>query len=310
MKLSSLVTRYLTHLQALGRSDNTMIHYRDSLKLLERFLTTTGRAPEPETLTTETMNDFASWLRATPRRARHGSTQRSEVGVHGVLVDTKAFVHYLIDEELIDWRVKVPIPRVPQQLYPVLTDAELARVFACDQLSPRTEIGIRNRALIAFMLDTGVRLSEVSQLGLADLHLKAGEAKIHGKGQKERLVFFSDGAAEAIRRWLAVRGEAEGPLFWLAPAGVRMVFVRIGKAAGLSRFAPHQLRHTCFTNLVRANVDLHTVKRLAGHASVTTTESYLALSGEDMKAKYRQASPFERVSGGPEQRPRRRLKTA
>lgn len=311
MELTVVGEQFDAHLRAHGRSEKTVIHYQDSRKLLVRFLTETGRDPHLEAITTQSLNEFAVWLRTTPlQKIRRGTTQRSEVGVHGALTDTKAFLRYLSDEEILTRPVKVPMPKLPYQLYPVLTDAELERIFASAELSPKTEIGARNRALVAFMLDTGVRLSEVAGLELANLDLKAGEARIRGKGQKERLVFFSDGAKEALRGWMNIRGIEPGPVFWLSAAGIRMVLFRIKRQTGLKQLSAHQLWHTCFTNLVRSNVDLHTVKRLAGHASVTTTESYLAKSGEDMKAKYKSASPFDRITKPAERQPRRRLKSA
>ena len=111
------------------------------------------------------------------------------------------------------------------------------------------------RALVAF-LDTGVRLSEAAGVKLSHISLKDGSAKIRGKGSKERLVYFSDGVAEVIRRWLTIRGEDdEQPLFWLKPSGVRMLFKRIKGETGLDLFTPHQVRHTGLTMLVRNGVD-------------------------------------------------------
>ena len=72
----------------------------------------------------------------------------------------------------------MPIPKLPQTLFPVLTDTELSQIFQSRQLSTDTEIGKRNRALLAFMLDTGVRLAEVPGLKYEDVYLSDGMAKI------------------------------------------------------------------------------------------------------------------------------------
>lgn len=93
-----------------------------------------------------------------------------------MLKDLKAFCRWLVAEEFLDKGPKVPLPKLPSTLCPVLTDDELLRVFATNQHSPRTEIGCRNRALVAFMLDTGVRLSEVCRLQLADVQIRDGMA--------------------------------------------------------------------------------------------------------------------------------------
>jgi integrase/recombinase XerC len=310
--LAQLGSTFITHHQAMGRSLATIRHYQDSLQLLTRCCAAEGIPATSESLTAATMNCFAGWLRTTPTRQWRGKTERSIWGVHGALKDIKAFVRFLEAEELIDKAPKVPVPKLPTVLFPVLTEADLELIFASRHLSGTSEIAIRNRALVAFMLDTGVRLSEASGLRVGDVSIKDGAAKIRGKGNKERMVYFSEGATDSLKRWIAIRGEGDEPLFWLESGGIRMLFNRIKADTGLAMFTPHQVRHTAFTMLVRANVDLHTIKRLAGHASVTTTEAYLSLAGEDLKAKHNVASPFDAINrkAQPVKTDRRRLKAS
>src|SRR5690606_14620890 len=104
--------------------------------------------------------------------------------VHGHLKDLRAFVRWLHQEDYIAVLPKVPLPKLPHTLFPILSDAELRRIFASRQLSTDTEIGKRNRALFAFMLDTGVRLAEVTGLTYEELYLGDGMAKIRGKGSR------------------------------------------------------------------------------------------------------------------------------
>lgn len=312
MGLEQLVTEFLAFHKSES-SIKTHDHYRDSLKLFMRCLADSQIEPTVEALTNATMNTFAAWLRVTPTmKPWRGTTERSIYGVHGALVDAKVFVRWLEEQERIDRAPKVPVPRLPQRLFPVLSEADLALVFACNQVAGKTEVAVRNRAIIAFMLDTGIRLSEVSNLTVPDIDLKDRSARIRGKGDKERMVYFSAGVAEALRRWLTVGEHVEGSLFWLTPEGIRMLFKRIQNETGLKVFTAHQVRHTSLTMLVKQNVDLHTIKRIAGHASVTTTEAYLALAGDDIKTKHNAASPFDRINSQiePEKIGRRRLKSA
>jgi site-specific recombinase XerD len=309
--LEELGELFLAHHQALGRSAATVTHYQDSLKLLARCFKELDILPLSTNLSNHHMNLFATWLRETPTKLWRGKTERSIYGVHGALKDTKAFVRWLAEEELIDKPPKVPVPTLPQTLFPVLTDAQLDTIFRCAHVAAGTEIAIRNRALVAFMLDTGVRLSEAASLTVANLNLADGSAKIRGKGAKERMVYFSAGASEALTKWLAIRGDEAGQVFWLQPSGIRMLFKRIKDETGLTLLTAHQVRHTAFTMLVKQNVDLHTIKRIAGHASVTTTEAYLALSGDEVKDKHAAASPFDLVNRrvNPAPTGRRRLKS-
>jgi integrase/recombinase XerD len=77
------------------------------------------------------------------------------------------------------------VSKLPQTSFATLSEQDLLKVFSAKQLSPKTEVGRRNRALIAFMLDTGVRLSEVANITLADIDIKEGMAKVVGKGRKD-----------------------------------------------------------------------------------------------------------------------------
>ncbi len=295
MDVGTLCMHFRRHHEVQGNSEATITHYEDSVKLLLRCLEDSGINPTTDNLTAPTMNLFAAWLRATPTRPWRGKTERSIWGVHGALKDVKAFLRWAAEEELIAKAPKVPVPRLPQRLFPILTDNELDRVFSCKQLAGKSEVVTRNLALVSFMADTGVRLSEAAGILFEDVNIKGGSVLIRGKGQKERLVYFADGVAESLRRWMAVRGNDPGSLFWLKTPGIRMLFKRIQDEVGLKVFTPHQLRHTAFTSMVKQNVDLHTIKRIAGHASVTTTEAYLALAGEDVRAKHSAASPFDRI---------------
>jgi site-specific recombinase XerD len=310
--LSELAELFLDYHRRLGSSPATIRHYDDSLKLLLRCCAEHQLDPVAASLSTPTMNNFAAWLRATPTRPWRGSTERSIYGVHGALKDVKIWLKWLMEHEYVPAMPTVPVPRLPKTLYPILSDAELERVFACDQVSGRSEMAIRNRALLGFMLDTAVRLSEVAGLTLSDVDLEEGSARIRGKGGKERLVYLSRSASDSLVSWLSIRGQEPGSLFWLEASGIAQLFKRIKQETGLPLFTPHQLRHTSLTMLVRDGVDLHTIKRLAGHASVTTTESYLALASQDIRDKHRAASPFDRIY---QQRPaasppRRRLRSS
>lgn len=184
-QLDALERQYLDHHRALGHSSKTISHYQDSFASFRRFLAELNYAETSQALTTAVITEFAGWLRTTPTRGWRGSTDRSEFGLHGTMKDLRAFCNWLVTVEFLDRAPKVLVPKLPQTLFPVLSDADLLKIFSTRQLSSKTEIGCRNRALIAFMLDTGVRLSEVTSLTLDDLDLKEGMAKV--VGMKEEL---------------------------------------------------------------------------------------------------------------------------
>lgn len=240
--LDHLQNIYLAHHQSLGHSPKTIDHYTNTFILFHRFLTNTNHPLDSSALTTAVLQSFVAWLRETPTRGFRGNTQRTIDGIHGVMKDLRAFTRFLVSEELLDKQPKVPVPKLPQHLFPVLNEDEIATILTSKQLNPQSEIDKRNRALVAFMLDTGVRLSEVANLTLEELDLKEGSARVTGKGNKQRIVYFSDGVTTSLKLWLSVRGMETGSLFWLKPAGIRQVMERVKKETGLPMLFAHQTR--------------------------------------------------------------------
>lgn len=296
--LDDLFDRYLAHHRALDRSPRTIDHHVDTFKSLRRFLAEADIAADSGALTTATAQRFAVWLRETPTRGWRGKTERSIHATHGALKDLRAFCHWLIDEGFLDRPVKVPVPKLPQTLFPVLTDAETEAIWASQHLRFPGPLGHRNRALLALMFDTGLRSAEVVGLRVEDVDLEDQLVTVTGKGNKQRRVPFSHGVAHLLRQWIAVRGEDPRPLFLLRQAGLRMLFARIRADTGIAVLHPHGVRHTAATQMVRANMDLHSVKRVLGHSHISVTERYLSLSDADLREKHAAASPFERIRAG------------
>lgn len=291
--LSTWFEAYLYHHQALNRSAKTISHYGSTFKLWSRYLDAQGLSHESTILTSAQMKHFAIWLRETPIRQRRGTTQRSLVGVYGILKDMRAFLRWLNSEGLLERSVKVPVPRLPQTLFPILTDAELTRIWSSKYVTGRSALATRNRALLGLMLDTGLRRAEVESLTLGALEVEDCLLTVTGKGNKQRRVPFSSSVAQLLQEWIRLRGDEPGSLFWLKAAGVRMVFRRIQEELGLEIFHPHQFRHQAATMMVRNNSDLETVRRILGHSDISTTAKYLSMTDADLRAKHAAASPYD-----------------
>ena len=150
----------------------------------------------------------------------------------------------------------------------------------------RSPAGARDSALIALLYACGLRRSELVTLNLEDYHRDTGELVVRGKGNRERLVYVNEGAADALADWLDVRGDAPGALFSPVAKGGRMAANRMtdqavynalrkrATEAGLKAFSPHDLRRTFVSDLLDAGADVVTVQQLAGHANVQTTARY------------------------------------
>jgi integrase len=160
---------------------------------------------------------------------------------------------------------------------------ELARLFAACDESPR---GRRDAAILALGFGGGLRRAELVGLDVGDYEAARGSLRVCGKGGKERRVFLANGAGEALASWLGVRGDRQGPLLLpvrkggavvsrrLAPQSVRDVVIRLAGLAGVEKLSPHDARRTWVGSLLDAGASLTSVQRLAGHASVATTQRY------------------------------------
>ena len=163
-------------------------------------------------------------------------------------------------------------------------------------------MALRDVALLEVLYATGVRVSELCGLDVADLDRSRRTLRVLGKGDKERTVPYGAPAARALEDWLAARGlvalrTAGGALFVgargrrLDPRAVRDVVHRAAALAGVPDLGPHGLRHSAATHVLNGGADLRSVQELLGHASLATTQRYTHVSTERLRSVYAQAFP-------------------
>jgi site-specific recombinase XerD len=177
-----------------------------------------------------------------------------------------------------------------------IRSGELAALMDVCARDPRP-IGRRDAALIAVLYTCGLRRAEASALDLADYERDMRALTIRGKRNKERLSYIPDtGAADAVKDWLAVRGDAPGPLFYsiyrsgrftgrrLARQSIYDALAARAKMAGVAKLSPHDFRRTFVGDLLEQGADIAIVQKMAGHASVVTTARY-DRRGEEAKMR-------------------------
>jgi len=177
---------------------------------------------------------------------------------------------------------------------------ELRALFeACDAETPA---GTRNAALLGLLYGCGLRRAEVVGLDLENYEAASGKLVVRGKGNKERTVFVPGGSRQALDAWLAVRGDAAGPLLHpvtkvgekgkggviqrrrMTGGAVAQLVARLAEQAKVSSFSPHDMRRTFIGDMLDAGADIATVQGMAGHASPATTSRY-DRRGDRAKAK-------------------------
>ena len=174
----------------------------------------------------------------------------------------------------------------------------------------------RDRALLEFLYGTGARVSEAVGLDIDDLDLEAGLVRLHGKGDKQRVVPLGSYASASLGEYLAVArpllaeagsrsNSGSGPAVFLNARGRRLSrqgawgrLQRAATAAGLpaGSISPHTLRHSFATHLLDGGADVRVVQELLGHASVSTTQIYTLVTVDRLREVYAAAHPRARAA--------------
>jgi integrase/recombinase XerC len=287
--------RYLAYLGAVrGMAVRTLAAYREDLAWFAASCRHAGIAAEAAA--SSEIQRFIVDLSAQDRAAV--SVNRALSSVRGLYRWLVRFGYRKDDPAGSLQQLKTPRP------LPVFLWVEEMAAFAALPEQIPILWPLRDTALILTLYSGGLRISEAVSLSLGQLAGDLSGARVIGKGDKERYVFFSPEAMKALEAYLAVRNERIGPgtptdrLFInqrgkrISVSGVRWIFSRYVEHAGLQKHLhPHALRHSFAAHLVNAGCDVRVVQTLLGHKSIATTQRYTHVNMERLKAVYAKAHP-------------------
>ena len=318
LSLSRAVEGFMLYLQGVGRSPHTL---RDYNTTLSRFVQWRGpTAPMSEITTQDVVAFLAYWRGAevTPRGGvRRPARMLSNKTLKNMHTALSSFWTWATDQGYAPEHIiigKVAPPRDSPPVIEPLTRPDIDAILAaCDTSRPgKTRLGRtmvysrptarRDRAIVLLLLDTGLRASELCSLLVDDVDLSHKSAQVRrGKGDKPRLVAFSDFTGSAIFRYWAERSdntlEADDRAF-VTSTGRRMtasnlltLIRRLGERAGVVHCHPHRFRHTFAITWLRNNGDIFTLQEMLGHNSLDMVRRYLKIAGSDIMHAHRRASP-------------------
>jgi integrase/recombinase XerD len=301
--LSADAEEYLSYLAVeRGRAANSVLSYRRDLASYERYLA--GRRLALGDVTPAVVDEYLGALAAAGRAASSRARAFAAIrGLHAFCLDERGAV--------LDPTGDVEGPRVPEGVPKALSEAEvellLGSVVGDD---PRAR---RDRAILELLYATGIRISELAGLSIADLDAPGGIVRVLGKGSKERIVPVGRFALAALAAWLGPggrprlaankrRARPDAQAMFLSTRGRRMsrqavwtVVNTCARRVGLAdRVTPHVLRHSFATHLLDHGADIRVVQELLGHASITTTQVYTKVSQEHLRRAYLAAHPRAR----------------
>lgn len=299
LPLDAVITDYVEALRAAGRSPRTIEWYA---AFLSEFLRFASRSSERAALSELTPPAVRRWL-VTLQSRPHPPAPASLAGRVRTL---KAFGAWVASEYDLDVHPLrgVKTPRVPQVLARSLREAEVLRLL--EAAEARSRLPERDVAVILLIVDTGLRVSEVVRLNIADVDFEIGRCRVFGKGAKERLVPVGRRARRALRRSIATRKQPppDAPLLVgrdgrrLTVGGLQKVIRRLARVSLDVRCSPHVLRHTFARSFLTNGGDVFSLQRILGHspASLDVTRRYVQLLDEDLREAHRRASPVDRLN--------------
>jgi integrase/recombinase XerD len=276
--------------------------YRRALRDFLVWLTEEHGIAELTSVTRDVLTAYRLNLQARPTIKATPYALYSQIGILAAL---RFFFSWLVKTGrlLSDPTAHLPHPRRPQHLPRALKVRDVARLILS---LPKTTLGLRDKALVELLYGTGMRRAEAARLRLEDIELEERTILIReGKGKKDRVVPLGKKAKEVLLDYLGharvklLRGDDAGALFLgrrgeaLSESWITHRVHKLGLRAGL-KLAPHVLRHSCATHLLKGRADIRHIQRLLGHKSLQTTERYTKVEVSDLREVIQRCHPRER----------------
>ena len=248
-------------------------------------------------ITTEMIRKFRLWLN---RYKNYNDQELSLITQSYHLIALRGFLTYLSRRDVPSLSAdKIILPKTVREQVTFLHYDEVSNLL--DQIDVDSDAGLRDRAIIELLFSSGLRVSELVNLNRDHINLGRREFMVRGKGQKDRPVFVSKGAAERVEDYLAVRQDSLAPLFIsysknagqldtsgdyrrLSARSIQRMVAQYARLAGITKHvSPHTLRHSFATDLLMNGADLRSVQAMLGHSNISTTQVYTHVTDQHLK---------------------------
>ncbi len=304
--MQNLVEDFLQYLRhERGQADNTAKTYAG---LLRKFTEWAARQPLTEWKQIE-LRHLMAFLQFERERQLENAPENSQrrlssESLYLEIAALRAFYKFAENEKMLPRNVaeNLSLPRRWKRLPKALTNPEIEKLLAAE--SPESKETLRDQAILELAYASGLRLSELKNLRLEQLHLDAGFMTVIGKGNKERVVPVGRKAVAALKRYI----EDARPDFVTAKSPANVFLTKRGTAfaavtlwlriknrvrrTGIARnITPHMLRHSFATHLLEHGADLRVIQELLGHANISTTEIYTHVAGSRLREIHRKFHP-------------------
>ncbi|WP_088102352.1 site-specific tyrosine recombinase XerD [Halalkalibacter urbisdiaboli] len=273
-----------------GLAENTVQSYRRDLLQYVHYIQQVEGLPTLQKVNRQDIVQFLYFLK---------QQGRAETTIARTIASIRALHQFLLRERIVehDPSVHLEIPKTVKRLPKVLSLEEVEALLE----APKGEdvFAIRNRAMLETLYATGIRVSELIGLTLADTHLTMGFIRCVGKGNKERIIPLGTAATKALQHYIeSARGkmlkkQQHEVLFVnhhgkpLSRQGFWKILKQLAIKANIEKeLTPHTLRHSFATHLLENGADLRAVQEMLGHADISTTQIYTHVSKARLKDVY------------------------
>ncbi|EGQ7852680.1 tyrosine recombinase XerC [Vibrio vulnificus] len=277
-----------------GLSLHTQRNYKQQLETMAEHLHSMGLEAWPQV--------DAGWVRQLAGKGMREGMKASSIATR--LSSLRSFFDFLILRGILTANPAKGVS-APRKKRPLPKNLDVDEVNQLLEVNEDDPLAIRDRAIMELMYGAGLRLAELVDIDVRDVHLRSGEIRVIGKGNKERKVPFAGMAVEWVGKWLKVRSGLAAPsepALFVSKLGTRISHRSVQKRmaewgqkqAVASHITPHKLRHSFATHILESSNNLRAVQELLGHENISTTQIYTHLDFQHLADVYDQAHPRAR----------------
>jgi len=305
--LENAIQQFLVDQELKGNSPQTLKYYNTNLRFFKEFI---GSEKVLTDISLQDLKNYLISLRTRTKMQNHPFKPKEDKPIKSISIQTyiraiRVFIKWAQGEGYIinDLHSQFKLPKATKNTIEILSDEEIQQLMK--SMKQNTEMGLRNSCMVALMLDSGLRRTEVLNIDYDNVHLTQGVIKVHGKGDKERIVPLGLYTKKLLLKYISgyrsmpthdtKRLFIDATFKPMSDSALKQLFVRLRKKLKIDRLHPHILRHTFATKYLMNGGDIFSLQQILGHTSLEMVRRYSHLASAYIIHKHKQFSPLDNI---------------